>query len=162
LLPAVRAAEPLHQVDGGTPPRAVRLLRAIQRPASFPKEMLILVGVVFLWQAIRIPLGGSVPESLAHARHWLAAERSIGIAIEPTFIRFVHEHDGLNHLARLFYSNLDETVVFAFFAAVRLLAPLRYPKLRTAFITAHIPGLAVLGAYPLAPPHWLTSLPYAD
>jgi PAP2 superfamily len=124
--------------------------------------MAILVLVVFAWQAIRIPLAGSVPESLAHARDWLAAERSLGIAIEPTFIRFVHAHGYLNHLARLFYSNLDETVVFGFFAIVRLLAPLRYPKLRSAFILAHIPGLAVLGAYPLAPPHWLASMPYAD
>jgi hypothetical protein len=139
-----------------------RVLEAIRHPYSFRTEMAILVLVVFAWQAIRIPLAGSVPESLAHARHWLAAERALGIAIEPTFIRFVHEHSDLNHLARLFYSNLDETVVFGFFAAVRLLAPLRYPKLRTAFILAHIPGLAVLGAYPLAPPHWLAGMPYAD
>jgi hypothetical protein len=68
----------------------------------------------------------------------------------------------LHHLAELFYSNLDPTVVFGFFAAARLLAPLRYPFLRTTFIVAHIPALAVLGAFPLAPPHWLADMPFAD
>ena len=124
--------------------------------------MLLLVLVGFVWQAIRIPLAGSIPEALAHARDWWAAERALGIAIEPTFIRFVHEHGELNHLARLFYSNLHETVMFGFLAVARLLAPLRYPKLRTAFVLAHVPGLIVLGAYPVAPPHWLAAMPYAD
>jgi hypothetical protein len=127
-----------------------------------PIEMAILALVVFLWQLIRIPLAGSVPEALDHAHHWIAAERALGIDIEPAFIRFIHEHGWLNHPARLFYSNLDPVVVFAFFAVARLVAPLRYPKLRTTFVLAHIPGLVVLGAYPLAPPHWVASMPFAD
>jgi hypothetical protein len=123
----------------------------------------ILAATIFVWQALRIPFSGSVPEALANARHWLSAERALHIDVEPTFIRFVHEHgDVLEHATRIFYSNLDETVAFGALAAFRLLAPLRYPKVRTAFVLTHVPALAVLAAYPLAPPHWLASMPYSD
>ena len=44
---------------------------------------------------------------------------------------------------------------------MRLLAPLRFAKLRTAYVLTHVPALAVLAAYPLAPPHWVAGLPYA-
>src|SRR5262249_47027587 len=99
---------------------------ALRRPYSLAAEMAILLAVVVVWQAVRIPLAGSVPEALAHARDWVEAERALGVDIEPSLIRFVHERDDLHHLAELFYSNLDPTVVFGFFAAARLLAPLRY------------------------------------
>src|SRR5436190_14537134 len=109
VAPHDRERPGLLRLEGG-------VWNAIRRLYSFPAEMAILVVVVFVWQALRLPLAGSVEESLAHARSWLAAERALGISIEPDFIRFVHSH-GLNHAARLFYTNLDETVVFAFFAA---------------------------------------------
>jgi hypothetical protein len=138
------------------------MLAAIRRTYSLKGEMAILALTVFVWQALRIPFGGSVPEALAHAQDWLSAERWLHVQIEPTFIRFVHEHGHvLEHQARLFYSNLDETVAFGVLAGFRLFAPLRFPKIRTAFVLTHVPALAVLGAFPLAPPHWLASMPYS-
>jgi hypothetical protein len=135
----------------------------IRRSYSLKAEMGILVAAVFVWQALRIPFGGSVPQALAHAHDWISAERTLHIAIEPTLIRFVHEHgDALAHGARLFYSNLDETVAFGVLAAMRLVAPLRFPKIRTAFVLTHVPALVVLAVFPLAPPHWVASMPYAD
>jgi hypothetical protein len=139
------------------------MLARIRRSYSLKGEMGILVATVFVWQALRIPFGGSIPEALRHAHDWISAERTLHIAIEPTFIRFVHEHgEALEHGARLFYSNLDETIAFGVLAAMRLLAPLRFPKIRTAFVLTHVPALAVLAVYPLAPPHWVASMPYAS
>lgn len=139
------------------------MIAAVRRTYSLRRELAILAGAVFVWQALRIPVIGSVPEGLAHAHRWLAAERALHIEIEPTFIRFVHAHGHLlNHLARLFYSNLDETVAFGVLAAMRLLAPFHFAKIRTAYVLAHVPALAVIAAFPLAPPHWLVSLPYAS
>jgi hypothetical protein len=43
-------------------------------------------------------------------------------------------------------------------AAARLLAPERYPWLRTVFVLSFVPAVLVIGLYPLAPPRWLPSL----
>ena len=136
-----------------------RVLAAVRRTYSLRAEMAILALVVLVWQAARIPLAGSVALSLDHAQDWLAAERAFGLSIEPSVVRFVDEH-GLRHASELFYANLHDAVFFGFFAAARLLAPLRYPTLRTAFVVAHVPALAILGAYPLAPPRWLPAAPW--
>ena len=119
--------------------------------------------VLAVWQLLRIPFAGSVPEALRHAHSWLSAERAVGLDFEPTLIRAAHEHGHLlRRLVSLGYSNLHLIAIFAFLATARLLAPLRYPKLRTAFVLAHVPALAALAAYPLAPPHWLVGFPYAS
>ena len=46
-------------------------------------------------------------------------------------------------------------MLFGFVAAVRLLAPDRYPLLRTTFVLSFVPAALVIWLYPLAPPHWL-------
>ena len=52
--------------------------------------------------------------------------------------------------------------MIAFMAVARMLDAVRYPKLRTTFVLMHVPALAVLALYPLAPPHWVASMPFAD
>jgi PAP2 superfamily len=124
--------------------------------------MLILAAVIGVWQLARIPLEGSTSVSLAHARHWISLERSLHIDVEPSFLRFVHARDWLLDAARSFYRNMDVTAIFGFMAVARLLDPVRYPKLRSAFALLHVPALAVLALYPLAPPHWVPGFPFAD
>ncbi len=92
----------------------------------------------------------------------MSLERSLHIDVEPTLLRFVHSRDWLLHGAQSFYRNLNEPVMIAFLAVARLLDPVRYPKLRTAYALLHVPALAVLALYPLAPPHWVHGVPYAD
>ena len=124
--------------------------------------MVILAGVVAVWQLLRIPFEGSTSDSLAHARDWLALERELHIDIEPSVLRFVNSRDWLIDGAQSFYRNVNEAAVFGFMAAARMLDPLRYPKLRTTFALLHVPALAVLALYPLAPPHWVAGIPFAD
>jgi hypothetical protein len=143
-------------------PHTLILKRALTRSYPLPVEMLILAAVIGLWQLARIPFEGSTSVSLAHARHWLSLERTLHIDIEPSFLRFVHSRDWLLDAARRFYRNMDVTGIFGFMAAARLLDPVRYPKLRSAFALLHIPALAVLALYPLAPPHWVHGIPFAD
>lgn len=143
---------------------------SVERPdAAFRRvyplwvEMGAVTLVLAVWQLLRIPFAGSVPEALRHAHSWLSAERAIGLDFEPALIRAAHEHGHLLwRLVSLGYSNLHLIAIFAFLATARLLAPLRYPKVRTAFALAHAPALAVLAAYPLAPPHWVVGLPFAS
>ena len=123
---------------------------------------MVLLALTFLvWQVLRIPFEGSTTESLAHARDWLAAERDLGLDVEATLIREVHEHEVLDRVADLAYSNLHVPVAVGFLAAARVRFPRRYPKLRTIFMLAHVPALVVFAAYPLAPPHWLASMPFS-
>ena len=53
------------------------------------------------------------------------------------------------------YTNIHLPVLFGFVTAVRLLAPDRYPLLRTTFMLSFVPAALVIWLYPLAPPHWL-------
>jgi hypothetical protein len=124
--------------------------------------MLILAAVIGAWQLARIPFEGSTSVALAHARDWISLERALHIDIEPSVLRFVHSRDWLLDAAERFYRNMDVTAIFGFMAVARLLDPVRYPKLRSAFALLHLPALAVLALYPLAPPHWVHGIPFAD
>jgi hypothetical protein len=136
-------------------------MTAVRRTYSLGVELGIIALTLLAWQTVRLPFEGSQRESLAHAGDWLAAERELRLDIEAALIRFVHEHAQLHELADVAYLNLHLPVVVGLLGAARLRAPDRYPKLRTAFVLTHIPALAVIAVYPLAPPSWLTSLPYA-
>jgi hypothetical protein len=124
--------------------------------------MLILAAVIAIWQVLRIPFEGSTRVALAHAHDWLRVERALHIDIEPSLLRFVHSCSWLLDCAQAFYRNVNEAAVIGFMAVARLLDPVRYPKLRTAYALLHVPALAVLALYPLAPPHWVAGLPFAD
>lgn len=126
-------------------------------------EMGIIALALLVWQAARIPLEGSTSVALAHARSWLAAERALHVDTEASLIRFAHTHGSVLHdLLRGAYGNLHIPVLLGFMTAVRLSAPARYPKLRTTFLAAHLPALIGIGLYPLAPPSWVSSLPFAS
>ena len=92
----------------------------------------------------------------------MALERSLHIDVEPSFLRFVHERDWLLDSAKWFYANLNEAAVIALHGGRAPARPVRYPKLRTTFVLMHVPALAVLALYPLAPPHWVAGMPFAD
>jgi hypothetical protein len=145
-----------------SPERRPAAPRVLQRAYPLPLEMAILAAVIAIWQLLRIPFEGSTRVSLAHARDWLALERALHIDIEPSVLRFVHSRDWLLDGAQTFYRNLNEAVVIGFMAVARMLDPLRYPKLRTAYALLHVPALAALALYPLAPPHWVAGMPFAD
>jgi hypothetical protein len=136
--------------------------RALTRTYPLPVEMLILAGIIAVWQVLRIPFEGSTSVSLAHARDWLALERNLHIDIEPSVLRFVHSRHWLIDAAQIFYRNANEAAVIGFMAAARTLDPVRYPLLRTTYALLHVPALLVLALYPLAPPHWVAGIPYAD
>jgi hypothetical protein len=56
------------------------------------------------------------------------------------------------------YGDIHIPVLFAFMAAACMLAPDRYPFLRTTFVLSFVPAALVIGLYPLAPPKWLSEL----
>jgi hypothetical protein len=143
-------------------PRDPAAPRFFERVYPVPVEMLFLAAVIGIWQLLRIPFEGSTRESLAHARDWIDLEQGLHLDFEGPFLRFVHSRDWLLDGAKSFYANLNEAAVVGFMAAARLIDPVRYPKLRSGWTLMHVPALAVLALYPLAPPHWVAGVPFAD
>jgi hypothetical protein len=134
--------------------RMNRLLRSLRRTYSLEAELAIVAGVLLAWHAARIPLEGDVATSLAHAGDVVDLEQSLGIHVEPAFVDEFRGTDAETVLGWL-YLNLHLPVLFGFFAATRLLAPARYPVIRTTFALSFVPAVLVIGLYPLAPPKWL-------
>ena len=132
----------------------------IRRVWRLDLEIGFVAAVIVAWQAARIPLEGSESEAFAHARSWLRAERALHVDVEDELIRAVHAA-GLSGVVDFLYSNLHLVGIGVFLLAARLLAAHAYPAIRTTFVLAHLPALAVLGVFPLAPPEWLPEMPYA-
>ena len=124
---------------------------------SVEAELAFVAIVLVAWQAIRIPLEGSVAVSLDHAASFLRIEDALGLDIEAALIARASE-SGIEPAFAWLYANIHIPVLFAFMAAARLVAPERYPRLRTIFVLSFVPAILVIGLYPLAPPRWLPSL----
>ena len=134
-----------------------RMSRAFRTSYSVEIERMLVALVLLAWQAIRIPLEGPVDLSLAHAQSVVGMEGALSIDVEAWVVRTTSEAD-LTSVLKWLYLNIHLPVLFGFVAAVRLLAPDRYPRLRTTYVLSFLPAVLVIGFYPLAPPHWLPSL----
>jgi hypothetical protein len=134
-----------------------RMSRAFRASYSVEAELALVALVLLAWQAIRIPLEGPVDVSLAHAESVLRVERTLSVDVEGWVVRTTSDAD-LTSVLKWLYLNIHLPVLFGFVAAVRLLAPDRYPSLRTTYVLSFVPAVLVIGLYPLAPPHWLPEL----
>ena len=117
-------------------------------------ELVFVALVLLAWHAIRIPIEGDVATSLAHANDVLGLERALSLDVEQAVIGRMDDAGVTPTLAWL-YTNIHLPVLFAFMAAARLLAPARYPVVRTTYALAFLPAALIIWLYPLAPPHWL-------
>jgi hypothetical protein len=140
---------------------AARVLRTVRRTYPLAIEMAILTDAVIIWQFARIPFEVSAVRAIDAARDWISLEQALRIDIEPAVIGWAHVHPDLLAAATWFYHNMDETIAFAVLAALRLIDPLRFPTVRTAFVLAHVPALAVVAGYAMAPPVWVPEMPFS-
>ena len=124
---------------------------------SLEAELVFVALAILAWQAARIPLEGSVATSLAHAYDVLRLERLVSLDVESSLIQQASDRGAIDAL-RWLYWNIHLPVLFAFVTAARLLAPERYPRIRTAFVLSFVPAVFVIGLYPLAPPRWVPEL----
>jgi hypothetical protein len=138
-------------------PMAAGLARRVRACYSLEAELAIVALVLVAWHAIRIPLEGGVGISLVHAEEVLRLEHVLSLDVEPRLIAFLSTTSAPDAL-RWAYMNVHLPVLFGFVAAVRLLAPDRYPAIRTTFAASFVPAVVVIGLYPLAPPYWLPRL----
>lgn len=135
-------------------------LAAARRSYPVPLELLLLGLVVLVWQLARVPFEAPLADAVAASRDLMDLERTLGIAVEPDVVRWLYARPDLLARANWFYSHMDETLAFGVLVALRMVDPVRYPSVRTAFTLAHVPALAVVALYPSAPPRWVPGLPY--
>jgi hypothetical protein len=126
--------------------------RHLGRTYALETELVLVALVLVAWHAIRIPIEGDVASSLAHAEDVLGLEQALSLDIEAWLIASTA---GAASTLEWLYTNIHLPVLFAFVAAMRLIAPDRYPLLRTTFMLSFVPAALVIWLYPLAPPHWL-------
>lgn len=126
--------------------------RYLRRTYALETELLLVALVLLAWHAIRIPVEGDVATALAHADDVLGLERTLSLDVEAWLIASTA---GAASTLEWLYTNIHLPVLFGFVTAVRLLAPDRYPLLRTTFMLSFVPAALVIWLYPLAPPHWL-------
>jgi hypothetical protein len=119
--------------------------------------MALVAAVLALWQLIRIPLEGDVATALRHAHAVLDLERLFDVNVEPNVIALAAGND-LGGVITWAYGDIHIPALFAFMSTVCLLAPDRYPILRTTFVLSFVPAALVIGLYPVAPPRWVSEL----
>ena len=119
--------------------------------------MALVAVVLALWQLIRIPLEGDVGTALRNAQTVLRLERLVDLNFEPSVIALAAGNE-LGRVIGWAYGDIHIPALFAFMSAACLLAPGRYPFLRTTFVLSFVPATLVIGLYPLAPPKWLNEL----
>jgi PAP2 superfamily len=124
---------------------------------SVEVELALVALVLLAWHAVRIPLEGSVALSLDHSASILQLEDALALDIEASVIQRVSD-TGVAPVLAWLYSNIHLPVLFGFVAAIRLLRPDQYPKVRTIFVLSFVPAVIAIAAYPLAPPRWLSQL----
>lgn len=135
--------------------RLEALRRRLLSPARLEVDLLLVVGLLLAWHAVRIPLEGSVPLALDNARSLLSVERALHIDVEASVLNGVENARGALHFA---YEHVHLPVLFGFLAVARLAVPARYPLLRLTLFLSFVPSVLLIGLIPVAPPRWLPEL----
>ena len=135
--------------------RLEALRRRLLSPARLEVDLLLVLGLLLAWQAVRIPLEGSVPLAMDNARSLLSVERALHIDVEASVLDRVENARGALHFA---YEHVHLPLLFGFLAIARLAAPARYPLLRLTLFLSFVPSALLIGLVPVAPPRWLPEL----
>jgi hypothetical protein len=137
----------------------VRRLEALRSrllaPARLEVDLLLIVGLLLTWQAVRIPLEGSTIIAMDNARSLLSIERALHLNVEASILDAVHGARGFLHFA---YEHVHLPLLFGFLAVARLAAPAKYPLLRLTLFLSFVPSVLLIGLIPVAPPRWLPEL----
>jgi hypothetical protein len=135
--------------------RLEALRRRLLTPARLEIDLLLVLGLLLAWHAVRIPLEGSVPVAMDNARSLLAVERAVHVDVEGSVMDAVGDVRGLLHFA---YQHVHLPLLFGFLAVARLAAPAKYPLVRLTLFLSFVPSALLIGLLPVAPPRWLPEL----
>lgn len=135
--------------------RLEALRRRLLTPARLEIDLLLVLGLLLAWHAVRIPLEGSVPVAMDNARSLLGVERALHLDVEDSVLDAVQGARGFLHF---WYQHVHLPLLFGFLAVARLAAPAKYPLVRLTLLLSFVPAVLLIGLMPVAPPRWLPEL----
>jgi PAP2 superfamily len=135
--------------------RLEALRRCLLSPARLEIDLLLILGLLLAWQAVRIPLEGSVPVAMDNARSLLSVERALHVDVEASVLASA---DGVRSALHFAYQHVHLPLLFGFLAVARLAAPAKYPLVRLTLLLSFVPSALLIGLIPVAPPRWLPEL----
>jgi hypothetical protein len=135
--------------------RLEALRRRLLTPARVEIDLLLVLGLLLAWHAVRIPLEGPVPVAMGNARSLLDVERALHLDVESSVLGAVEGARGFLHF---WYQHIHLPLLFGFLAVARLAAPAKYPLVRLTLFLSFVPAVLLIGLIPVAPPRWLPEL----
>jgi hypothetical protein len=136
-------------------PRLAAARRFFARRPGLLREAVVIVWLLWIYDAINNLSPVRATTAIAHARQALDLERTLGIAVERSINHWVPAH----HLAALvigdYYDNAHFVVTFGVLAWLWWARPESYRPLRRALVLINLIGFAVFWLWPMAPPRML-------
>jgi hypothetical protein len=151
------------------------MYRAIPRPGGLParpghhgarlgrvaREVVLMLGAVLVYFAVRSLTEGSAEQALTNARSVVRLERFLGIFWEPQLQALI---DGEQHLVTL----ANWVYIWGHWPVIALVGgwllferPATYRVVRTAFLISGAIGMVIFATFPVAPPR-LADLGFMD
>ena len=118
-------------------------------------EALVIVWLLWIYDAISNLSPLRVDAALGHAASILHVEASLHLNLEPSLNAIVSAHHWLALSVADYYDNAHFVVTFAVLAWLWAARPGHYRRWRCVLVVSNLIGFAVFWAYPMAPPRML-------
>jgi hypothetical protein len=128
----------------------------------FLEELCLILPAGLFYFFVRGLVSARTGEAIAHARHIVAFERSIGIFVEPRLQRAIVGHPVLVDLANWIYIWAHWPVILAWVVWMWTRHRAAYPTYRSAVLISGAAGMVVFALYPVAPPRLVPGLGLVD
>ncbi len=119
------------------------------------REVLVVVWLAWVYDAINNLAPLRLGPALAHGRDILSLEGSLGIAPEPALDHWLALHHAVGLAVSDYYDNAHFAVTLAVLALLWWRGATRYRPMRNALVAINLLAFAVFWLYPVAPPRML-------
>ena len=134
------------------PPRAA-VASVVRTP--WWRELLVVVWLAWVYDAINNLAPLRLGPALAHGRDILSLEGSLGIAPERALDHWLALHHSVGLAVSDYYDNAHFAVTLAVLAALWWRGAARYRPMRNVLVAINLLAFAVFWLYPVAPPRML-------
>ncbi len=133
----------------------------VRRPRWWP-ELLVIVWLCWVYDAVTNLAPLRLQAAYAHARTLLAVERTLHLDPEATLNHWLAGHPGLALWVSNYYDNAHFVVTLGVVGWLWWRHPGQYRPLRTSLVLINVIGLVVFWRDPTAPPRLLDPRRYVD
>jgi hypothetical protein len=137
------------------PAKAAPALRFVRRRPPLWIEGVVLVWLLWVYDAVGNLAPLRVRAAVGHAAAVLHLERALHVSFEASLNRFASSHHMFGLAVSDYYDNAHFVVTLAVLAWLWIAHPNLYRRWRRALVILNVAGFAVFWLYPMAPPRML-------